>query len=40
METYSGVKWTIKDGIVYGAKKLLDHIEKVGDAQRKARPVP
>ena len=40
VENYGGVKWTIKDGIVYDAKKLLDDIEKMGDAQRKARPVP
>jgi imidazolonepropionase-like amidohydrolase len=37
VEKYGGIKWTIKDGIVYDAKKLLDDIEKMGDEQRKKR---
>ena len=37
VESYGGVKWTIKDGIIYDAKKLLADIEAMGDAQRKAR---
>ncbi len=37
VENYGGVKWTIKDGIVYDAKKLLADIEKMGDEQRKQR---
>ena len=37
VEKYGGIKWTIKDGIVYDAKKLLDDIEKMGDDQRKKR---
>lgn len=34
VETYGGVKWTIKDGIVYDAKALLKDIEAMGAAQR------
>ena len=34
VEQYGGVKWTIKDGIVYDAKALLKDIEKMGAAQR------
>jgi imidazolonepropionase-like amidohydrolase len=37
VETYGGVKWTIKDGIVYDAKQLLDDVEAMGNAQRRAR---
>lgn len=37
VETYGGVRWTIKDGIVYDARQLLRDIEAMGDAQRKAR---
>ena len=37
VEKYGGIKWTVKDGIVYDAKKLLDDIEKMGDEQRKKR---
>jgi len=37
VEPYGGVKWTIKDGIVYDAKRLLADIEAMGDAQRRAR---
>jgi imidazolonepropionase-like amidohydrolase len=35
VEQYGGVKYTIKDGIVYDAKQLLADIEKMGDAQRR-----
>ena len=38
VESYGGVKWTIKDGIVYDAKKLLEDIEKMGAAQRSKQP--
>ena len=38
VESYGGVKWTIKDGIVYDAKKLLGDIEKMGAAQRSKQP--
>jgi len=37
VETYGGIKWTIKDGIVYDAKKMLADIEEMGNAQRRAR---
>jgi len=37
VENYGGVKWTIKDGIIYDAKKLLADIEKMGDEQRRKR---
>ncbi len=40
VENYGGIKWTIKDGIVYDAKKLLADIEKMGDDQRKKRVQP
>ena len=36
VEQYGGVKYTIKDGIVYDAKQLLADIEKMGDAQRRS----
>jgi hypothetical protein len=29
-----GVKWTIKDGIIYDAKKLLADVERMVKAQR------
>jgi imidazolonepropionase-like amidohydrolase len=35
VEQYGGVKYTIKDGIVFDAKQLLADIEKMGDAQRR-----
>ncbi len=37
VEQYGGIKWTIKDGIVYDAKKLLADIEEMGNVQRRAR---
>lgn len=37
VDTYGGVKWTIKDGIVYDAKKLLADVEAMTAAQRRAR---
>jgi len=37
VESYGGVKWTIKDGIVYDAKRLLADVEEMGNAQRRAR---
>jgi imidazolonepropionase-like amidohydrolase len=30
-----GVKYTIKDGIIYDAKKLLDDVKKLVDAEKK-----
>jgi imidazolonepropionase-like amidohydrolase len=37
-EQVGGVRWTIKDGIVYDAKKLLADVAKMVDDQRKQRP--
>jgi imidazolonepropionase-like amidohydrolase len=37
-EQVGGVRWTIKDGIVYDAKKLLADVAKMVEDQRKARP--
>ena len=37
-EQVGGVKWTIKDGIVYDARQLLADVAKIGDDQRKERP--
>lgn len=37
-EQVGGVKWTIKDGIVYDAKKLLADVAKMVDDQRRSRP--
>jgi len=37
-EQVGGVKWTIKDGIVYDAKKLLADVGKMVEDQRKTRP--
>jgi imidazolonepropionase-like amidohydrolase len=36
-ERVGGIKYTIKDGIVYDAKQLLADIEEMGNAQRRAR---
>jgi imidazolonepropionase-like amidohydrolase len=38
VERVGGVKYTIKDGIVYDAKKLLSDVEKIVDAARKKSP--
>ena len=37
VESYGGVKWTIKDGIIYDAKRLLADVEAMTTAQRRAR---
>ena len=37
-EHVGGVKWTIKDGIVYDAKQLLADVAKMVEDQRRARP--
>ena len=34
-----GVKWTIKDGIVYDAKKLLADVAKMVEKQKKERGI-
>ena len=38
VERVGGVRWTIKDGIVYDAKKLLDDVAAMVEAQKAARP--
>ena len=38
-EWVGGVKWTIKDGIVYDAKQLLADVAKMVDDQRKKMPM-
>jgi imidazolonepropionase-like amidohydrolase len=45
VERVGGIKYTIKDGIVYDAKKLLDDVAKMVEKQKKERgiqklPVP
>jgi imidazolonepropionase-like amidohydrolase len=45
VERVGGVKWVIKDGIIYDARKLLDDVAKMVDKQKKERgiqklPVP
>lgn len=37
--TVGGVRWTIKDGIVYDAKKLLADVAKMVDKQKKERGI-
>ncbi len=37
VERVGGVRWTIKDGVVYDAKKLLQDVAQMVVAQRKAR---
>jgi imidazolonepropionase-like amidohydrolase len=37
-EQVGGVKWTIKDGVLFDAKKLLADVAGMVDAQRRARP--
>jgi imidazolonepropionase-like amidohydrolase len=39
VERIGGVKYTIKDGIVYDAKKLLDDVAKMVDKQKKDRGI-
>ena len=39
LERVGGVKYTIKDGIVYDAKKLLDDVAKMVEKQKKARGI-
>jgi hypothetical protein len=38
VERVGGVRWTIKDGIVYDAKQLLADVAKMVEAQRATRP--
>jgi imidazolonepropionase-like amidohydrolase len=39
VERIGGVKYTIKDGIVYDAKKLLDDVARMVDKQKKDRGI-
>lgn len=39
VERVGGVKYTIKDGIVYDAKQLLEDVHKMVEKQRKARGI-
>jgi hypothetical protein len=39
VERVGGVKYTIKDGIVYDAKKLLDDVAKMVDKQKRERGI-
>jgi imidazolonepropionase-like amidohydrolase len=39
IERVGGVKYTIKDGIIYDAKKLLDDVAKMVDKQKKERGI-
>lgn len=38
IERVGGVRWTIKDGILYDAKKLLDDVAAMVEVQKAARP--
>jgi hypothetical protein len=37
--TVGGVKWTIKDGIVYDARKLLDDVARMVEEAKRKQPV-
>ena len=37
VQKVGGIRWTIKDGIVYDARKLLEDVAKMVDAQKAAR---
>jgi hypothetical protein len=37
VDKVGGIRWTIKDGIVYDARKLLDDVAKMVDAQKATR---
>ncbi len=38
LETVGGVRWTIKDGIVYDAHQLLESVARMVEEQRAATP--
>jgi imidazolonepropionase-like amidohydrolase len=40
LETVGGVRWTIKDGVVYDAPKLLESVAAMVAAQKAATPTP
>jgi imidazolonepropionase-like amidohydrolase len=37
VERVGGVKWTIKDGVVYDAKKLLEDVARMVEEQKRER---
>ena len=39
MERVGGVKYTIKDGIVYDAKKLLEDVARMVEKQKRERGI-
>jgi imidazolonepropionase-like amidohydrolase len=39
VERVGGVKWVVKDGIIYDARKLLDDVAKMVDKQKKERGI-
>jgi hypothetical protein len=39
IERVGGVRWTVKDGIVYDARKLLEDVAGMVAEQKAARPV-
>jgi hypothetical protein len=40
VERVGGVKWTIKDGVVYDAKKLLEDVAQIVDKAKAAQKAP
>lgn len=40
LEVVGGVRWTIKDGIVYDAPKLLEDVARMVEEQKAAQPQP
>jgi imidazolonepropionase-like amidohydrolase len=40
VERVGGVRWTIKDGIIYDARKLLEDVARMVEAQKRTRTSP
>jgi hypothetical protein len=40
VERVGGVKWTIKDGVVYDAKKLLEDVAQIVEKAKSAQKAP
>jgi imidazolonepropionase-like amidohydrolase len=38
VDRVGGIRWTVKDGIVYDARKLLEDVARMVEAQKKQRP--
>jgi hypothetical protein len=38
-EWIGGVRWTVKDGIIYDAKKLLEDVARMVEDQRRSRTI-